>query len=241
MKQTGEDYKKLVEHWNKFFQLTDEESEEEGAMDNVENFGEEEMKQIAPSEKLYDAAVSLKDCKNVLDYGCGNGWAGIIAAKSGCAEVTFADPAENAIETVKLYAKMFGISDRIKTACIDEKWISTLKGQAYDGLICSNVLDVIPPEMAEDILRNASRILKDGSRVIIGMNNYLSPEVAKEKGLEMQGGNMLYIDGVLRLVSRTDEEWSEILGEFFGIDRLEHFAWPGEKKETRRLFYLTRK
>ncbi|MCR5585662.1 MAG: class I SAM-dependent methyltransferase [Lachnospiraceae bacterium] len=238
MKQT-DDYKKLVEHWNKVFQLTDEESEE-GAQENSESFGEEEMKQMAPSEKLFDAAVSLKDCSNVLDYGCGNGWAGIIAAKSGSGSVTFADPAENAIEAVKLYAKMFGISDRIKTVCIDEKWINTIEERAYDGLICSNVLDVIPPEMAENILKNTSRILKEGSRVIIGMNNYLSPDVAKEKGLEMQGGNMLYIDGILRLVSRTDEEWSEILGKFFKIERLEHFAWPGETKETRRLFYLTR-
>ncbi len=240
MKNTNDDYKKLVEHWNNVFQLTEEEKAEE-EQENPESLSEEDMKQMAPSPKLFDAAASLKDCKNVLDYGCGNGWAGLIAAKSGCPEVTCADPAENAVEMVKLYANMFGLGDRVKCICIDDKWISEVAADSYEGLICSNVLDVIPPEMAEDILCNAARIMKKGGKAVIGMNNYLDPAVAKERGLDLRNGNMLYVDGILRLVSRTDEEWSEILGKRFEIEKLEHFAWPGEAKETRRLFYLAKK
>ena len=48
----------------------------------------------------------------------------------------------------------------------------------------------------------------------------------------------IYIDGILRLVSRTDEQWTELLGRCFRIERLDHFAWPGEETERRRLFYL---
>ncbi len=46
---------------------------------------------------------------------------------------------------------------------------------------------------------------------------------------------------VERLVSRTDEEWAGIFSPRFTRESLEHFAWPGEEKETRRLFRLRRR
>ena len=46
------------------------------------------------------------------------------------------------------------------------------------------------------------------------------------------------MDGVLRLVSRTDEEWARLFSPLFEVESLEHFAWPGEKEERRRLFRL---
>ncbi len=236
MKNMNDEYKKLVDHWNNVFKMTDEDRE---AGEN-EVYGEEDLKEMAPSEKLLIAAKSLGNCEKVLDYGCGNGWAGLIAAKSGCEAVTCADPAENAVEAVNVYARMFGVEDRIKTVCIDETWIGRVQDEAYDGFFCSNVLDVVPEEMAEDILKNAARILKKGGHAVIGMNNYLDPAVAKERGLALRNGNQLYVDEVLRLVSRSDEEWSAILGKYFTIERLEHFSWPGETKEGRRLFYLSK-
>ncbi|MBO4393452.1 MAG: hypothetical protein J5800_03825, partial [Spirochaetales bacterium] len=86
-----------------------------------------------------------------------------------------------------------------------------------------------------------ARVIKVGSRAVIGLNFYLSPEAAASKGIELENGNMRYVDGVLRLVSRTDEEWSALFSPFFTVEKLDHFAWPGEKAETRRLLYLRRK
>ena len=77
--------------------------------------------------------------------------------------------------------------------------------------------------------------------MIIGLNYYLSPETAASKGLDLVAGNRLYVDGVLRLVSLSDEEWTARFSDLFDVERLEHFAWPGEKSETRRLFYLRKK
>jgi len=48
-------------------------------------------------------------------------------------------------------------------------------------------------------------------------------------------GNQLYIDGILRRVSRTDEEWAQIFSPWYTVEQLENFACPGEGKETRRL------
>ncbi len=74
--------------------------------------------------------------------------------------------------------------------------------------------------------------------MIIGLNYRLSPEAAARRGITLTDGNRLYMDGVLRLVSRTDEEWARIFAPWFRVERLDHFAWPGEKAETRRLFFL---
>ncbi len=60
-------------------------------------------------------------------------------------------------------------------------------------------------------------------------------------GLYVKNENELYINGVLRMVSRTDDEWKNIFERYFNVDYIEHYAWPGEKQEKRRVFCLSRK
>ena len=222
----------LVNFWSETLELSDEEREELGKC------GAEDWKELAPSEKLFAAAASLGTRKKVLDYGCGNGWAGIIAAKSGCPDVTAADMAPGAVRTAEAYAKAFGTDAQVRTVCIGADWLRGVPDGTYAGIFCSNVLDVVPPETAEGILRELARIAADDAAVIIGLNFRMDPEKAKSRGQELVNGCMLYINGILRLVSRTDGEWAKIFEPFFTVERLEHFAWAGEPEETRRLFFL---
>lgn len=231
--KTQKDYEKLLAHWNSAFAMTEEDKAEAR-----QAIGEEDWKEMAPAVKLLDAAASLGSCQNALDLGCGSGWASIAMAKHGCAAVTCTDPAQNAAEMAAFYAEVFGVKDQVHPLCTPDTWLSEQPDGSYDGLFCSNVLDVVPTEMAESILKNAARVLKKGAPVVIGLNFYMEPEAAQKRGLEFEEGNLLYIGGVLRMVSRTDEEWAEILGRHFRIEKLEHFAWPGEETEKRRLFYL---
>ena len=231
---TRKDYESLLEHWNRAFQLTDEDKVQEPDR-------EEDWKKMAPSQKLLAAAQSLGGCENALDYGSGAGWAGIAIAKSGCRRVTCADPAPNAKETAQYWAEWFGVADRLRPLCISDSWLTEVPKGTFDGFFCSNVLDVVPPEMAEDILRQAARLLTKDARVIVGLNFYMQPEAARKRGIVFRDGNKVYMNGVLRLVNRTDEEWETILARHFRVVRLEHFAWPGEEMETRRLFYLEAK
>lgn len=228
----GEDSQKLIDFWDKAFAMSDEDQAE------ARPEPPEDWRQLAPSEKLCRAAESLGCHEKVLDYGCGNAWAAVIAAKSGCADVTAVDPAAGAAQAARFCAEICGVEKQVHVSCIRPDWLKTVPSDTYSGAICSNVLDVVPPEIAEEILRELSRVMKADGRLIIGMNYYLSPEAAAEKGMELLNGRMLYMDGVLRLVSRTDEEWTEILSSYCRIERLEHFAWPGETTERRRLFYL---
>ena len=233
--QTMHDNLVLVSFWDSFFALPDE--AKEGA--RQEGIGPWEG--LAPSEKLLSAVCALGGRKKVLDYGCGNGWAAIAAAKSGCEDVTAADPAPNAVEMTRFIAELLDVSDRVHPVCIGEEFLRSVPSETYDGLILSNVLDTVPPETAEEILMEAARVATEDAEVLVGLNHWLSPETAAEKGEELTDGCKLYMDGVLRLVSRTDAEWEAIFAPYFTVESLTYFAWPGEEEEKRRLFRLKRR
>ncbi|MBQ2472468.1 MAG: hypothetical protein II508_07700, partial [Acholeplasmatales bacterium] len=124
---------------------------------------------------------------------------------------------------------------------IDSSWIKNVASNTYDGIVCSNVLDVIPLETAKEILFHFHRILKENSKVIIGLNYYISLEQAKESKMELVDGHYLFIDGILRLSSYSDLEWMDLFSMYFTVEELSYFKWDGETKEARRLFVLKRK
>ena len=225
----------LISYWDKAFTLSEEQQTGERKQ------AAEDWQELAPSEKLFKAACSLGQKKKVLDYGCGDAWAAIIAAKCGCTDVTAVDAAPGAVQAARFYTEVYGVKERVHAVCGSADWLAGIASDMFDGLICSNVLDVIPSETAETILRESARIVTQNACVIIGLNYYLSPEMAAARNMELTDGNRLYIDEVLRLVSRTDEEWTQIFSPWYTVERLEHFAWPGESKETRRLFWLRKK
>ena len=233
--QTSMDNQALLAFWDQAFFLPAEEKEaarREGAGAWVE---------LAPAEKLLRAVCALGSRRRVLDFGCGNGWAAIAAAKSGCPDVTAADPAPNAVDLTAFLGELCGVGAQLHPVCGGIDWLKSLPAERFDALICSNVLDVVPPETAEAILGELARVLSPEAEVLIGLNYEMSPEIAAEKGVTLTGDRLLYEDGVLRLVSRTDAEWAALFAPFFTVEALEHFAWPGEAEERRRLFRLRKR
>ena len=233
MSDYTENFHSLVSFWNKVFALTEEKKNQEIHPDD--------WKKSAPSAKLYDAAASLGRCKKVLDYGCGSGWAGIIAAKNGWDDVLCVDVHESGRDQAAYHASIYNVSAQVKAEAVDETWLSKQPDGIYDGLICSNVLDVIPTEIAEGIIREAARVVTADASVIFSLNYYMTPEKAASRNYDLREGNMVFIDGTLRLVTRTDEEWQAMFEKYFTVTKLDHFAWPNEETETRRLFYLKKK
>ena len=226
------DYLNLVEFWNNSFAISEEDKKE-----LTKEINQEDYKQLAPSPKLYEVLTLFKDKKNVLDYGCGSGWASIIMVKSGTQKIDAVDVANNSIIMLNEYKKAFQVIDQINGVFIDEKWLSKQKDATYDGFYCSNVIDVIPLEMAKEIIKESARVTNKDALTVFSLNYYINPEVMKERGCQVDGIN-IYIDGVLRLSALTDEEWTNIFKEYYQDIELSYFAWPGEQKETRRIFYL---
>ena len=229
------DEQALIQFWDKTFSSS---FKDRSSMDpNVPD----SYRRLAPSDQLFRAAASLGLRKKVLDYGCGSAWAALIAAKSGCMDVTAVDPAGGAVDAARSVIALYGVRQQVNAFQISSDWLRTVPDCTYDGFICSNVLDVIPPESAEEIIRQSARIVTDDADVFIGLNYWMSPETAAAKGMPLSEGNRLYLDGVLRLVSRTDDEWASLFAPWFSVKTLEHFAWPGEKEARRRLFHLRKK
>ena len=225
-------YKTLVEFWNNCFEMNEEEKKQ--LLDSINI--DEDWKTLAPSQKLFDAVSSFRGKENVLDYGCGTGWSSIIMAKSGVKKVTAVDVAANSIDVLNVYKDAFKVSENIDAFVIDENWLGTQEDK-YDGLYCSNVIDVVPYEMAKEIIKNAAKAVKKGARVIFSLNFYMSPKMMEERGIKSDGRHV-YMDGVLRLLSLSDEEWKSLFEEYFKFIKLDYFSWAGEAKEARRLFIL---
>jgi len=228
------DYEAAKSFWNAAFAMDDTARKEAETSVDFECG----WKELAPSEKLFHAAQSLGQCEKVLDYGCGRGWAAIIAAKSGCADVTAVEVSANAAEAAEFHAGLFDVGNHVSVHHVSDEWLEEVPAETFDGIFCSNVLDVIPGAVAEGILANFVRAAQKGASVVIGMNYYMVPKDDPEKKMKVKNGTHVYLNDVLRLVCRTDEEWTDTFSRYFVVEKLEHFAWPGEATERRRLFYL---
>ena len=192
---------------------------------------------LAPSEKFISALSVFSNCEKVLDYGCGDGWGSIIMAKTGCKNIISVDLSKSAIKNLKENSHKYGVNKSIHAEVVSSDWINSETTDKYDGFFCSNVIDVVPEEIAENILKQAHRIVKKDSKLIISLNYYLNTKPTPNNNFELKGKYM-YRDGILRMVSRSDQEWSEIFSKYFIVEKIDHFSWPGETRELRRLFYL---
>ena len=226
------DYLNLVEFWNNGFLLNEEDKKELAKINP-----DEDWKSLSPSENLFNAIASFKAKNNVLDYGCGSGWASIVMAKSGVKKITAVDVASNSKDMVDCYAKAFKVEQQIKTFAIDENWLKNQKEATWDGFYCSNVIDVVPLDMAEEIIKESARVTHKDALVIFSLNYYADLNAMEERGFETKDKSV-YINGVLRLTSLTDEEWTLLFKKYYQNVELSYFSWPGETKETRRVFIV---
>ncbi len=229
-------YTTLKEFWDNAFKLSDEDKKQIISQE----IKDDDYISLAPSPKLFDCVKSISKDTKFLDYGCGNGWASIIASIEKAKEVIGVDVSKNSIEYANILKDIFTKDANITFKSIDNDWLNHEESESYDSIYSSNVLDVIPTVIAIDIIKELARIAKKDANIIFSFNYYMDLNKAKERGFAVEEDN-IYIDGVLRLVSKTDSEWTKILSKYFKIIKIDYFAWPGEEKETRRIFYLKKK
>lgn len=224
----NKEYNDLKEFWNNAFRIAED-----------EEIDKDEYLALAPSPKIVEALKELKAKDKILDYGAGNGWASIILSKLGAKSVVSADVVANSKISVDHYAKLFDAKN-IDAITIDDEYLSKTNDK-YDGIFCSNVLDVLPDDISFGIIKDFSRITNKDSLIIIGLNYYIDLNTFKITKNEKIEGSLLFINNILRLNSKSDEEWINIFNKYFEVIKLEHFSWPGEDKERRRLFYLKKR
>ena len=233
MKDVKKVNSELVEFWNSAIALPEDYKKE------VKASNDNSVMDLVPAQKLFDAVKELGTCKKVLDYGCGSGWGALVAASSGCKDVLAVDLGENIIDAVKFYAEVLGL--KVNTKVIDENWLKTVPDNTFDGVVCSNVLDVLPLETSGEIVKELARVTTKDTKIVVGLNFYMSKEMASKRNIELVDDKYLFVNDILRLSSLSDDEWKNEFVPYFNIEKLDYFAWEGEPKESRRLFVLRKK
>lgn len=175
--------------------------------------------------------------KTVLDYGCGSGWATFSLAYNG-ANVIAVDQSYNAIQYVNATSLANKLSN-VKTLIGDETILNLVSDNYFDSAFSCNVLDVIPQDKAEEILSQLKRVVKNGGKIIITLNPYLTKEFAEEIKMNEFAPNLYEKDGIMRAHNLSKDEWIELFSKFFTFEDFFLFQFESERKELfRRMFVL---
>ena len=229
-KKLQEKYKEALDFWNQ----TLKSSEEDYADINPET----DWREIE-SETICAIFDKVKNWKNVLDYGCGGGWADVYLIKNGSDKVTAVDVSENAIESAKLYAEAFHVENNIEYKVVKTDWLEQQEEETYDNAICINVVDVVPDEVSDSIIANLRKVCKKGGQVIIGMNPYFDEKVYSKRENIVFEGSYMYVNGVLRVNNHADKEWIKRIEKYFTLEKIEYYRMDQEEEGVkRRLFFL---
>ena len=154
-------------------------------------------------------------CSDILDVGCGYGY-GIIAAKLLGNKMSYGfgiDPSENAVNILKDSCELSGID------CIDTKddthlLLSVFDDHSFDGVLCSNVLDVVPVETRDEIIKEINRLIKPGGKLLIKLNFFLTDELITKIGMKEIEENTYTINDVIRGVNQSNEDWIKLFKDY---------------------------
>lgn len=222
---------RLINFWNAALTMSEEDKKEIKAAADDNNYVE-----FAPADKLVKALDNLLNAEKILDYGCGSAWASLILAKKGAKYVKGVDTSTSGIEAGKFLLETYNVKEKVDLEVIDEAWLERQNHDSFDGGFCSNVLDVLPIEISQKIIENLHKVLKKDAVLVAGLNFYADPKIKP-----LEENKYIYLDGVLRLLSLSDDEWRRMFAPYFEIISLDYFAWPGETSERRRLFVMKNK
>ncbi|EET58132.1 methyltransferase domain protein [Marvinbryantia formatexigens DSM 14469] len=192
-------------------------------------------------EPLFDTCLMMFAGKTnqVLDFGCGTGdilfqyaqykrhpkGAGIDSAKTG---VSFAR------ET----ARMSGYSN-LHFFEGDESFLDVFEAGRFDGIILSNVLDVMPESIGYQTAVKLNRVLKEGGYWFIKLNPFYTTQELKDMEYEEMGPHMYGEGGILRLKQEPTPYWMEIFQKIGSLERYVEFPYEWQPGMNR--LFLIRK
>lgn len=175
----------------------------------------------------------------VLDFGCGTGdiifqYMQDFPEKKGVG----IDEAEAGIAFAKETARL----SRYRSLHFftgDSRMLEDFAEGEYDGIILSNVLDVMPEQVDETVLKRLDRVLAPGGYWFIKLNPYYTAKELRSLDYESIGEHLYQEDGILRLHQETTNHWKKILGAYGTIERYMEFMYPWQEGLNR--LFLVRK
>ena len=167
-------------------------------------------------ERMFDEALKLfaEHTTKVLDFGCGTGDISFQYLQyQPTHKILGIDASKTGIEFAGETAKLSGY----KTVVFmegGEQSLKQLEENSFDGVILSNVLDVMPKDVSSTVIDDLERVLKPGGSWFIKMNPYYSKEELESFGYKNMGNQIYEEDHILRLRQATTNYWKEKFARF---------------------------
>lgn len=186
--------------------------------DNFKNLKPEKLSvsDIKVNNELDKAIKFIGDNANqVLDIGTGSGYA-LFYAKVLGKKINYGlgiDTSINAIEYSKETARLSQITG-LEFKVADHLYLESLPDLSYDGIICSNVLDVIPKDTSKAIIKEIKRLLIPNGYLLLKFNFYLTKAIIEKIKMQEIAENTFTLDGILRGVNYTTEQWLDNFKDF---------------------------
>lgn len=89
-----------------------------------------------------------------------------------------------------------------------------MEPMSFDGVILSNVLDVMPKDISTTVIDDLERVLKPGGYWFIKMNPYYSKEELESFEYKNAGNNIYEKDHIMRLRQAITNYWKEKFARF---------------------------
>lgn len=178
-------------------------------------------------EPLFDTCLKMfaAQTERVLDFGCGTGdilfqYAQYKRTSRGVG----VDSAKQGIDFAKETAKKSGYRN-LHFFEGDESFLETFESGRFDGIILSNVLDVMPEEEGYHVASELNRVLKDGGCWFIKLNPFYSDEELKSMNYEEMSPHTYGENGVLHLKQEDTGYWMRVLNQFGEVERYVEFPY----------------
>lgn len=197
----------------------------------IKDFWNEAYKELKPMTLSKNDFVVEDDFSRVLKYlgdhaeeileigvGSGRGLLACQATGDKVKHLTGIDPSPYVVEFLSKTCELSGINN-VSIIETDHLYLESLKSQSIDGIITSNVLDVLEDSISDYIINEITRILKPGGYFVVKVNFYLTEEIIERTKAEELKPNVYAINGVLRSVNRTTEEWLEKFQAFELVEK----------------------
>ncbi|MFA6755836.1 MAG: class I SAM-dependent methyltransferase, partial [Bacilli bacterium] len=159
----------------------------------------------------------------VLEIGCADGYSLMYTNLYG-KKVCFCLGIDTSINAINLAKETIKLSklENINFELSSNASLDLINDNSFDGIICSNVLDVLPIEVAKGIIINIDRILCPNGYLFLKFNYYVSEELkSRIKGMVNMGENCYSLNGVLRLHNEPIEYWKKLFKDYKVIKETE--------------------
>ena len=193
-------------------------------------------------EPMFDICLDIfaSECKKVLDFGCGTGDVIFQCYEFGNIDSGLGiDLSETGIEFAKKFASVNKYNN-LDFKVGDISYFDNFADGSFDGIILSNVLDVMPKDVALKTFKRLTDLLAPKGLMFVKLNPYYEKSDMKAWGFTQIKDNLFEENGVLRYRELDTASWKQIFEKHYEIIRYLEFPYPWQEGMN-RLFLLQKK